>query len=189
MNFGNESVDGRGRTGANGIGRRVGTIDQWLAALTFLSAMGSGLIAGVFYAFSTFVMKALARIPAAEGMTAMQSINVVVLNPLFLGAFLGTAAAGATAIVAALLRWREAGSLGMLLGGLLYVVGTFGVTAAFNVPLNESLARVSRGDADLEPRWADYVRRWTAWNHVRTAAALAAAAAFALAFRRIGVGQ
>ena len=166
---------------------------QWLAALAFVGAMGSGVIAGVFYAFSTFIMKALARLPAGEGVAAMQSINVVVLNPLFVGVFAGTAAAGLAAVVAALARWGMPGSICLLLGGVLYAVGyavgTFGVTAACNVPLNNALARVSRGDADLEARWADYVRRWTAWNHVRTAAALGAAVAFVLALRRLGAGE
>ena len=166
----------------------MGTVDQWLSVLAFVGAMGSGLIAGVFYAFSTFVMRALARIPATEGMSAMQSINVVVLNPPFLGVFLGTAATSAAAVAAAILYWGDAGSLCLLIGGVLYFVGTFGVTAAFNVPLNDALGSVRRNDPDLENRWANYVRRWTAWNHVRTAAALAATAAFALAFRRIGTG-
>lgn len=62
-----------------------------LFALRLVSALGSGLIAGVFFAFSTFVMTALARRPPAEGMAAMQAINVAVLNPLFLGVFVGTA--------------------------------------------------------------------------------------------------
>jgi len=43
--------------------------------LTLVSALGCGLIAGVFFAFSAFVMKALARLPPAQGIAAMQSIN------------------------------------------------------------------------------------------------------------------
>jgi uncharacterized membrane protein len=67
-------------------------LDDLLFLLILVCAIGSGLIAGVFFAFSSFVMKALDRIPAAQGIAAMQSINVVVLNPLFLGVFLGAAA-------------------------------------------------------------------------------------------------
>ena len=63
-----------------------------LLALTFLAALGSGLIAGFFLAFSACVMAALGRIPPASGISAMQSVNVVVLNPVFLGIFFGTAA-------------------------------------------------------------------------------------------------
>lgn len=67
-------------------------VDKINFFLTVAAALGSGLIAGVFFAFSNFVMKALSRVPSAEGLAAMQSINVMVLNPLFLGVFMGTAA-------------------------------------------------------------------------------------------------
>ena len=78
----------------------MGNLDGWWFGLTLASALGSGLIGGVFYAFSTFVMRALARLPAHEGVAAMQSINVAVINPLFLGVFLGTAAtAGAMVLL------------------------------------------------------------------------------------------
>ena len=68
-------------------------IERLLFALTLVSALGCGLVAGVLFAFSSFVMNALARLPAAQGIAAMQSINVVVINPLFITAFLGTDAA------------------------------------------------------------------------------------------------
>ena len=58
--------------------------------LTLLSALGCGLIGGVFFAFSTFVMKALAALSPPQGIAAMKSINIAVLNPMFLGVFLGT---------------------------------------------------------------------------------------------------
>lgn len=45
--------------------------------------LGAALIGGVFFAFSSFIMKALARLPSAEGVAAMQSINAVVLNRSF----------------------------------------------------------------------------------------------------------
>jgi uncharacterized membrane protein len=48
-----------------------------------IALLGSALIGGIFFAFSSFVMKALARVPSPEGIAAMQSINVVVLNPSF----------------------------------------------------------------------------------------------------------
>lgn len=156
-------------------------MNELLFTLILLCALGSGLIAGVFYAFSTFVMKALAQRPAAEGMAAMQSINVVVLNPWFLGVFMGTAALGAVAAVFALVRWSHPASAWLLAGGLLYVVGTFGVTIWFNVPLNNTLAKLDPTDPAAAGEWVRYVRLWTRWNHVRTAAALAALACFAIA--------
>ncbi|MFN2411780.1 MAG: hypothetical protein ABR535_01815 [Pyrinomonadaceae bacterium] len=59
--------------------------------VTLLAALGRGLIAGVFFAFSVAIMGALGRRPANEGMAAMQSINIEILNTIFLGAFMGTA--------------------------------------------------------------------------------------------------
>jgi uncharacterized membrane protein len=67
-------------------------MEALLPALTVLAALGAGLVAGIFFAFSTFIMAALARLPAEGGIAAMQSINVAVLNPLFFLAFFGTAA-------------------------------------------------------------------------------------------------
>ena len=154
-----------------------------LFALPLVAALGCGLIAGVFFAFSSFVMRALGRLPPAEGMAAMQSINVVVLNPVFLGVFMGTAVSCLAAVVLALLRWREPGSAWLLAGGLLYLVGTFLVTIAFNVPRNDALAAVVPTAPEAARLWADYLVSWTAWNHVRTAAALAALASFLFALR------
>jgi len=154
-----------------------------LFALTLLAALGCGLIAGVFFAFSAFVMKALARLPPGEGIAAMQSINVAVLNPWFLGAFFGTAAACVVALISSLLRWHEPGAVYLVVGAVLYLAGSLLVTMVCNVPRNEALAAIARADPEAASRWAGYVASWTAWNHVRTAAALAAAASFSIALR------
>jgi uncharacterized membrane protein len=160
------------------------TLDHALFAVTFLAVIGCGLIAGVFFAFSTFVMKALAKRPAAEGMAAMQSINVVVINPMFLGVFMGTAALSIAAAVMAMIRWQQPQLSYVLGGAALYVLGTFGVTIMFNVPLNNGLASITPTDPQAAERWADYVKRWTMWNHVRTFAAALAMVWFILALRR-----
>ncbi len=149
-------------------------IDHLLFALTLFSALGCGLVAGIFFAFSTFVMKALARVPSAQGIAAMQSINITVINPWFMAAFLGTAAACVLVAVSSLLRWNEAGAVYLLSGGLAYLIGTILVTIVFNVPRNNVLAAVDPASANGARLWASYLTSWTAWNHVRTAAALAA---------------
>ena len=158
--------------------------DDLIFALTIITALGCGLVAGVFYAFSTFVMKALARLTAAQGIAAMQSINVTVINPWFMGAFFGTAAACVLVVVFSLLRWNEAGAVYLLSGGLVYLIGTILVTIAFNVPRNDALAAVDPASANGARLWASYVTSWTAWNHVRTAAALAAAVLLTFALRQ-----
>lgn len=150
-------------------------------ALKVFAALGCGLIAGVFFAFSTFVMKALAQQPPGQGIAAMQSINITVINPLFMGAFLGTAAACIFLTISSLLKWNQPGAVYLLLGSLLYLVGTFWVTIAFNVPLNDALAIADPNSTDGANLWARYLTDWTLWNHVRTVAAIAAAASFTIA--------
>ncbi len=156
-------------------------LDRSLFILTFATALGCGLIAGVFFAFSTFVMSALARIQPTQGIAAMQAINITVINPWFMTAFLGTAMASILLAVFSLLRWNQLGAAYLLIGSVLYLVGTFGVTMVFNVPLNDALAVVKPDSAEGASLWASYLTNWTLWNHVRTIAALAAAALFTIA--------
>ncbi len=156
-------------------------IVQQYFALKLFAALGCGLMAGVFFAFSSFVMNALARLEPRQGIAAMQSINITVINPLFFVAFLGTAAACIFLAVSSLLRWHQPGAAYLLLGSLLYLVGTVLVTIVFNVPLNNALATVAPGSTTGASLWVNYLANWTIWNHVRTTAALAAAASLTIA--------
>jgi uncharacterized membrane protein len=148
--------------------------------LLLLSGLGAATVGGVFFAFSSFVMKALAQLPAAQGVAAMQRINVVVINPWFMGVFMGTLLLSIACVVMAFLPWRAPSSAWWLAAGLLYAVGTFGVTMAFNVPRNDWLARLDAASTEAAAHWPVYVREWTRWNHVRTVAALASAVCAAL---------
>ncbi len=154
-----------------------------LLVMTLLAALGCGLVAGVFFAFSTFVMRALGSLPPPHGIAAMQSVNVVVLNPWFLGLFLGTGVVCLLLAATAVLGWSGPGSGLVLAGAALYLIGTLGVTMACNVPRNDALAAVSPETIEGAEVWTRYLSEWTTWNHVRTAAAALAAAAFSLALR------
>jgi uncharacterized membrane protein len=154
---------------------------QHYFALKLFSALGCGLMAGVFFAFSTFVMKALARLQPKEGITAMQSINITAINPLFMGIFLGTAATCIFIAGSSLLKWYQPSAAYLLIGSLFYLIGTFGVTILCNVPLNEALAIADPDSAEGESLWANYLTNWTIWNHVRTISALLASAAITIA--------
>lgn len=154
-----------------------------MTVLTFLAALGSALVAGIFFAFSAFVMKALGKLPPAQGIAAMQSINVVVLNPWFFAAFFGTAAICVVLAVFALLEWSEGGAAFLLAGSALYLLGCILVTMACNVPLNNALAAAKPDTAEGAATWERYLSVWTVWNHVRTAASLLAAACFVLVLR------
>jgi uncharacterized membrane protein len=155
--------------------------NKLLLTLTLLSALGSALIGGIFFAFSTFVMKALANLPAGQGIVAMKSINLTVLNPLFLSVFLGTALGCVILTVSSVLTWQKPGTAFLIAGSALYLFGTVVVTAACNVPRNEALATLDPASAESAGQWTQYVASWTAWNHVRTVAALAASAVFMMA--------
>lgn len=145
-------------------------------AITLLACVGAGTVGGVFFAFSTFVMKALAQLPADQGVRAMQRINVVVLNPLFLGVFLGTAFLAAACVVLSVLSWGSLQSVLLLASGLLYLGGSLLVTVVFNVPRNERLAGLDPGSAQAAEYWAAYLHEWSRWNHVRSVASIASAA-------------
>ena len=152
-----------------------------LYAATLATALGCGLNAGVFFAFSTFVMPALKRLPAAHGIAAMQSINKLAVTPAFMAALFGTAVACLGLVAWAAISSGERPAALVIAGGALYLVGTIGVTIACNVPLNNRLATLHPQGADAAGYWAKYVTKWTAWNHVRTIAALAAAALLTVA--------
>lgn len=144
---------------------------SWIDILTSVVALGAAIIGGTFFAFSNFVMPALGRQPAANGIAAMNAISVTVLNPGFLTTFTGTAVLGLALVVAVFIT---GGSLWAVAGALLYIVGTFGVTMAINVPMNDRLAKVDAESPDGAAYWARYLKDWTLWNSVRAAAALAA---------------
>ena len=154
----------------------------------FVATLGCALMAGLFFAFSVAVMKALGTLPPAHGIAAMQSINVEIINRWFFAAFFGTAAACIIVVAVGLLRWNVAGSTFAVAGGLLYLVGTLLVTIIFNVPRNNALARALPDSPDGAALWTDYLVAWTAWNHVRTVAALAATGCLIVALVRSGRG-
>ena len=155
---------------------------EFMEILTFAAVLGSGLVAGVFFAFSTFIMRALGQLPANQGIAAMKAINVTVINPWFFLAFLGT---GVVCLALAFLAFGSAAGTHrayLLAGCALYLLGCLLVTVAFNVPLNDQLASADPDSSGAAALWANYLSRWTFWNHVRTAASLAAAGLFAMAF-------
>ena len=157
--------------------------NEMISTVTVLTALGAALVAGIFFAFSTFVMAALGRLHPEKGIAAMQAINVTVLNPWFFAVFFGTALSSLALALFGFLNLGADGSAYLVAGSLLYLIGCIGVTIALNVPLNNALAAVEPGSQKGAELWARYLTRWTRWNHLRTAASLAAAASFIMAMR------
>jgi uncharacterized membrane protein len=152
-----------------------------ITLVTACAAVGCGLIAGVFFAFSISVMSALARLPAAQGIVAMNAINVAIINRVFMAALFGTAAACAVLAVSSLFAWSEPGARFRLGGCVVYLAGAILVTRAFNIPRNDGLAATQPDSPEGAALWARYLVEWVAWNHVRTATCLAAAALLTVA--------
>jgi uncharacterized membrane protein len=151
-------------------------LDGLLFISVLVAALGCGLVAGTFFVFSVAIMRALERV--SGGMAAMQSINVVILNPAFLGVFMGTALLCVLLAIASLARWSWPASILIFAGALVYLVGSIAVTMIFNVPMNNSLAASDPATAEGHEVWSAYLRNWTFWNHVRSIASLGASAAF-----------
>ena len=159
-------------------------LQMLITGLLWFSAIGCGLLAGLYFAFSAFIMTALDRIGQASGIAVMNAINVTIVQSLFMPIFLGTTAASAALAVIGLLRWSEPGAMAMVTGGVLYVLGMFIVTMIFNVPLNNALAVADPASQEAASLWARYLTDWTLWNHVRTISSTAACALFIAAIAR-----
>jgi uncharacterized membrane protein len=147
--------------------------------LVIATAVGCALNGGVFFAFSSFVMPALRRLPATQGIAAMQSINVAAVTPAFMGLLFGTALAGLATGACALAVPERPYSGYLLVGAGLYLVGAIGLTLLLHVPINNRIAELDLAAPRAGKAWASYVRRWTAWNHLRALAGLLSAVALA----------
>ncbi|UVK40009.1 DUF1772 domain-containing protein [Mesorhizobium sp. AR10] len=158
-------------------------IAKLLPTLIFVAAIGSGIVGGVFFAFSNFIMSGLARLPAAGGIAAMNSINITVISPMFMTALFGTGLICLVLAVSAIIGWSQPGSLWLLAGALIYVIGNPIVTMAFNVPLNDALAAVDPASANGATVWTTYLKDWVMWNHVRTITAIVALGCFIFAWQ------
>lgn len=143
--------------------------------LAAVAAFGSAVVGGVFFAFSTFVMRGLDRSGAQVAGTAMRGINAQAeVDAPFLMLLLGSALLAVAVGVVAVVRLRESGSGWVLAGAVLAVLPLI-VTVAFSVPLNDRLAALDPATlsaAEWDQLWQDYFGSWIWWNHVRTIAPL-----------------
>jgi uncharacterized membrane protein len=145
-----------------------------LFVIAVIGAVACGLTAGLLFAFSNFVMRALLQQPPESGMRTMQAVNSLIQNPVFFVLFFGAALSTLFLAATSALHLSRTGSTLLLLGSLLYLVGTFAVTVAFNVPLNNSLSAYSAVAFDAAQFWQNYVAQWLKWNHIRTITSVSA---------------
>lgn len=147
------------------------TGETLLGWLTPVAGLGAGLTAGVFLAFSSFVMTGLGRAPAAVGVRAMQEINRAAPNPVFMATLFGTALLAAALAVAAIATGSPSRWL-VVAGALAYLV-CLGLTVAYHVPRNDALDVLDPTAPGAVEAWRTYLIDWTRLNHVRTVSAAA----------------
>ncbi|HEX8803959.1 MAG TPA: anthrone oxygenase family protein [Acidimicrobiales bacterium] len=157
-------------------------MDRSLPALTVVTAVGSGVVGGVFFAFSAFVMRALDRLPARQGLAAMQSINVMAPTAPLMILLVGTALCSLVLGGSALFRLDEAVARYQLAGAALYLLAV-AITGIYHVPRNDALTALDPSAADAVARWRAYIPGWVLWNHVRTATSVAGAVLLTVAGR------
>ena len=143
-----------------------------ITVLLWAAALSSGLIAGVYFAFSGFIMKAFNKLETAQSITAMNAINEIILRSLFMPVFFGSSIISLLLIVLAFIYWDEAGAGLALIAGMVYFVGMFVCTVVFNVPLNNTLSKLDPTSYNAQQGWIHYLKNWTLWNHLRTVSSL-----------------
>ena len=148
--------------------------------LVVVAAVLNGIVAGVFFAFSSFVMRGLDQAPAPVAVAAMQGINRAAPNPLFALALFGGPLLGLVAAGVALGGDRDVLDAWVVVGAAAGVLSTI-VTGAFHIPRNDGLSRVDPAAADAPAVWARYRREWVAGNHVRGLLALVSSVALIVA--------
>lgn len=161
-------------------------MEQLTFVLTMLSALGTALLAGNFFAFSAFLMRALSGLSAERGIVAMQAITAAIKKPLFAVVFFGTVALCAILFGGALLHWGTPGACYRLTGALFFLIGVFLVTMVRNAPLNHQLAAAVPDTKEGHDLWKRFQSSWGQWNHIRTITALLACACFMLALAETG---
>ena len=158
-------------------------MDGFLFALTLAAVVGAGVVGGVFFAFSNFVMRALGRLRPSEGAAAMQSINITVITPAFMTALFGMGLVSLVLIAWGLADLDEPYAGWLIAAGVIYLIGEIATTGGYHVPRNNALAQVDPESEEGARVWQTYLVEWTRMNHVRAAAGLAASALFAVALQ------
>jgi uncharacterized membrane protein len=167
---------------------RESTKSRWILGLTLFCVVGSGTDGGAYFAFSTFVMQALRRIPPEAAIQAMQQIDRAAENVWFAIALFGTGIAAIILGVYSIKRLTTPVAKYLLAGSLMYLASLL-VTFGCNVPLNNALDMLKPGSADAMRLWQRYWNVWMLWNHIRTVTALASTGLFSAAVFYIGQGE
>lgn len=143
----------------------------WFILLCAVVLIAHAALGGVFLAFSDFIMRSLDLVRNQSGIEAMQVINVEIMRSVFMVLFMGLAALSVFLIVYAWLYVDGTPGRLIMLSGVVYFAGVFVLTAAGNVPLNNTLASLEAQTGAALSFWKEsYMTRWVSLNTVRTVA-------------------
>ncbi|BFM08168.1 DUF1772 domain-containing protein [Halioxenophilus aromaticivorans] len=134
-----------------------------LIALTVMT----GIMAGIYAAFSLFVMRSLAKLDAINAGEAMVAINQTIVKTLFVPLFFGSVLLYAYALVDALVYSKPQATL-LAFAAVIYLLGMFVVTLKGNVPMNNRLQVLAPNHHQLREYWPQYAQQWSRLNHIRT---------------------
>lgn len=151
-----------------------------ITPLTIAATLGSGIVAGVFLCFSSFMVRTLRELAPADGMRVMQSINRTIVRSPFILAFISTALLSVTLVIFAAVS-PSAQSPWIIAASLTFIIGGVVVTGMFNVPRNNALERADPLSTDGQAVWHNYLRVWVRFNHARSIAACLSTVLFAVA--------
>ena len=146
-----------------------------LRTAALATAAVSGVMGGVLYGFSSFVMPALRRLPASQAVATMQAMNRTA--PRALGLPLVVSGPGTTAVaVWALTRADVPGTArALLVTGGVTALAAFAITAGYHVPRNDRLDTVDATSEAAALVWGSFLPGWVSMNHARTALSLVSA--------------
>jgi uncharacterized membrane protein len=153
--------------------------------LLFLSALLSGLVAGLFYGYDCSVIKGLGKLNDKEYLSAFQSINKAILNPYFFVGFMGCLLLLPVATWVSFNQVPATCFYLLLSSTIVYMAAVFAVTIFGNVPLNEHMAAMDLSplsETDISVVRKHFENKWNGFHRIRT---IASVVSFALALLSI----
>jgi len=135
----------------------------------FITALLNALSTGFFFAWSVSVILGTKKVGHLTYLETMQSINREILNPLFFIVFFGSLIA--LGITTYLQFNNKTVFVLVLASTIIYLIGTFGVTAFGNVPLNnelEALTITNLKAIELKNFRIYYECAWNHYHGIRT---------------------
>lgn len=154
---------------------------DWPLYFCLFLALWSAVVAGVFSAFSEFIMSALLKAEPASGIEAMQQINRDVIRTQFVAGLLSIAAFSTIFALYSLTVFEGAALVTLILAPLVYLPCVFVMTLAGNVPMNNRLDRLNHSSAEAHAYWLEYGHKWTRLNHVRSVGSVLTAGLYMIA--------